>query len=142
MFSGSPNERTGTETAIRGGIANPAAFKRVISDLILPGSCNFIVSSFWATSTATEDRKGARANLARVGVSVTLVAMAVLEGLWVTPKIASLHAGGAVRGVGEAGAALASAHSIAELLGKTQALLAIALIALHVATLPAPRSAP
>ena len=96
----------------------------------------------WATSTATEDRKGARANLARVGVSVTLVAMAVLEGLWVTPKIASLHAGGAVRGVGEAGAALASAHSIAELLGKTQALLAIALIALHVATLPAPRSAP
>jgi hypothetical protein len=64
--------------------------------------------------------------------------MAVVEGLWVTPTIAGLHAAGAVRGVGDAGAALASAHALAELLGKAQALLAVTLIALHMATLALP----
>ena len=73
--------------------------------------------------------------LARVLVSVALAGSAVLEGLWVTPTIAGLHAAGAVRGVGEAGQSLASAHALAESIGKAQALLAIALIALHVWTL-------
>ena len=81
-----------------------------------------------------------RPNVARVGVSVVLVALAVLEGLWVTPTIARLHAEGAVRGVGEAGMALASAHSLAEALGKAEALLAVVLIALHMATLAPSRS--
>jgi hypothetical protein len=73
--------------------------------------------------------------IARVVVSVALAAMAVTEGVWVTPTIANLHAAGAVRGVGDAGASLASAHAFAEQLGKGQAVLAIGLIALHIWTL-------
>jgi hypothetical protein len=83
-----------------------------------------------------------RTHLARIGVTVALVAMAVADGLWVTPTIARLHSEGAVRGVGEAGEALASAHSLAETLGKAQALFAVALIALHFATIPRDDEAP
>jgi hypothetical protein len=87
---------------------------------------------------------GARLTLAgslRVAVSVVIAGLAVAEGLWVTPTIAGLHAAGAVRGVGEAGASLATAHTLAEQLGKGQAFLAIALIALHVGTLGRVREA-
>jgi hypothetical protein len=77
------------------------------------------------------------AEVARVVLSVVLAACAALEGLSVTPKIAELHASGAMRGVGEAGASLDSAHALAEMLGKGQALLAVGLIVLHVLTLPA-----
>jgi len=74
-------------------------------------------------------------DLLRVVVSVALAGMALAEGLWVTPTIASLHASGAVRGVGDAGQKLASTHALAEQLGKGQVLLAVALIALHVLTI-------
>ncbi len=86
---------------------------------------------------AVRARTGARltrGQVARVVTTVVLAGMAVVEGLWITPKIAGLHAEGAVRGVGEAGLALASAHAMAEQLGKGQALLAVLLIALHVGT--------
>jgi hypothetical protein len=77
-------------------------------------------------------------HVVRLVVSLVLAAMAVAEGLWVTPEIAGLHAEGAVRGVGEAGMRLATLHSAAEHLGQAQALLAVVLIALHFTTLPAP----
>jgi hypothetical protein len=73
-------------------------------------------------------------DVARVGLSVVLAALAVVEGLWVTPTIANLHAAGVVRGVGEEGARLAATHAMAEQLGKGQALLAVFVIALHLAT--------
>jgi hypothetical protein len=73
-------------------------------------------------------------DVARILVSLVLVGLAVTEGVWVTPTIANLHATGAVSGVGAAGASLASAHALAEDLGKSQALLAVLLIALHVWT--------
>lgn len=71
----------------------------------------------------------------RIIVSLVLAALAVVEGVWITPKIANLHAAGAIRGVGEAGESLATAHTLAEQLGKAQVLLAIVLIAVHVGTL-------
>jgi hypothetical protein len=74
-------------------------------------------------------------DIVRILVSLVLVGLALTEGIWVTPTIANLHAAGAVRGVGEAGASLASAHALAEQLGKAQVLLAALLIALHVGTL-------
>src|SRR5450631_1406600 len=52
-LSGSPNDRAGTTARIWVGIANPAALRRVIIDLMLPGICSFIVSSLCATSIAT-----------------------------------------------------------------------------------------
>lgn len=74
-------------------------------------------------------------DVGRALVSIVLAGCAALEGLWVTPKIVDLHASGAMRGVGEAGASLDHAHALAEQLGKGQAVLAIVLIALHVLTL-------
>jgi hypothetical protein len=71
---------------------------------------------------------------------VVVSTLAVADGVWLTPTIATLHAQGAVRGVGEAGLALSSAHDLAEQSGKAQALLAIVLVGLHVFTL-ATRSA-
>jgi hypothetical protein len=93
-----------------------------------------------AVRAHVEQREGSagRAQVARVVVTLVLAGLAVAQGLWVTPEIATLHADGAVRGVGEAGMRLATAHTIAEQLGKAQALLAVALIALHFATLPTP----
>jgi hypothetical protein len=82
-----------------------------------------------------KDESRSRAAFARVAVTLALVAMAVVEGLWITPTIAELHAGGAVRGVGEAGELLATTHTLAEQLGKAQALIAVVLIGLHMATL-------
>jgi len=82
-----------------------------------------------------------RASMARVIVSVIVTGLACADGLWLTPTITTLHTQGAVRGVGEAGAALASAHALAEQSGKAQVLLAIALIALHVYTLPSRKAA-
>jgi hypothetical protein len=90
---------------------------------------------------ATEAFRARVAGRVRVGdavrilVSVVLAGLAVAEGVWVTPTIANLHAAGAIRGVGEAGASLATAHALAEQLGKAQVLLAVVLIALHVWTL-------
>ena len=74
-------------------------------------------------------------DVGRILVSLVLVGLALAEGVWVTPTIANLHASGAVRGVGEAGASLAAAHTLAEQLGKGQVLLAVLLIALHLGTL-------
>jgi len=82
-----------------------------------------------------------RASVARLGLTVVLAGLAVTEGLWLTPTISRLHAAGALRGVGEAGAQLASTHKLAELAGKAQALLAVVVIALHVTTLERPGGA-
>ena len=59
----------------------------------------------------------ARADHVRAGVSVLAAAMAVYEGASVSPRIAALHAEGAIRGVGSAGMELSKLHDMAELLG-------------------------
>ncbi len=71
----------------------------------------------------------------RAGTSVLAAAIAVFEGVSVSPRIASLHAGGAVRGLGEAGMELARLHDVAELCGKSEVALLLAVIVLHVVTL-------
>jgi hypothetical protein len=68
----------------------------------------------------------------RAGASVVAAAVAVFEGVSVSPRIASLHAGGAIRGMGDAGMQLARLHDVAELCGKTEVGLLVAVIVLHV----------
>jgi hypothetical protein len=70
-----------------------------------------------------------RADQARTLLLLLAAAAAVYEGSKVSPRIAELHAAGAVRGVGPAGAALSALHDTAELLGKAQlGLLVIAVV--------------
>jgi hypothetical protein len=71
---------------------------------------------------------------ARAGVSVLAAAAAVYEGASVSPRIAMLHAEGAIRGMGSAGMELAKLHDVAELLGKTEVFLLLAVVVLHVVT--------
>jgi uncharacterized membrane protein len=105
-------------------------FKRY--DKIAMGAA-VVVLATEAVRARLSGRFGA-ADTARALVTLVLAAMAAAEGLWITPKIAELHAEGVMRGVGEAGASLDSAHALAEQLGKGQAVLALVLIALHLFT--------
>ncbi len=74
---------------------------------------------------------------ARVVVSVLAAALAVFEGVHVSPHIAGLHAVGALRGAGAAGAELARWHELAEACGKGQLALLAAAVALQVVALTA-----
>lgn len=72
-----------------------------------------------------------RADHARAFASLLAAAAAVYEGVKVSPRIAALHAAGAIRGVDSAGLELARLHNLAEECGKAQILLLAAVIALH-----------
>jgi Domain of unknown function (DUF4149) len=108
------------------------------------GRFDQIAMSCAAIVLATEAVRGSqagpvtRADWARRAVTVVLVGLAATDGAWLTPEITRLHAEGAVRGVAEAGMKLVSLHGTAEALGKLQAVLALALIGLHMATFAKP----
>jgi hypothetical protein len=74
---------------------------------------------------------------ARAAMSVLAAVLAVYEGTRVSPRIAELHAGGAVRGVGAAGLELARLHDVAEACGKAQLAILAAVVVLHVVALSA-----
>lgn len=80
-----------------------------------------------------------RIDHARAAASVLAAAAAVLEGASVSPRIAALHAAGALRGRGPEGLELDRLHQMAETLGKTQVLLLVAVLTLHVLSWPKPR---
>jgi len=73
-------------------------------------------------------------DVARVSTAVVAAALALTEGLWLSPRIEALHRAGAVRGLGAPGLELESAHRLAEHVGKGEVALGLVLIALHVAT--------
>jgi hypothetical protein len=78
----------------------------------------------------------------RVGASALAGALAVLEGGFVSPRIAALHWAGAIRGLGTAGMELARMHDLAEGCGKAQAGLLVAVVALQVVALRAQPAQP
>ena len=77
----------------------------------------------------------------RLAVSVLASLCAVYEGELVSPKIAALHASGAIRGVGDGGSELSHLHDLAEMLGKVQVFLLVSLVVFHVFTLVPLRAA-
>jgi hypothetical protein len=77
----------------------------------------------------------------RAGATTLAAALAVAEGIVVSPRIAALHRSGAIRGVGVPGEELARLHDFAEWGGKVQLLLLVGVVALHVTT-NAPRPPP
>jgi hypothetical protein len=64
---------------------------------------------------------------------------AIVSGTMLTPEIIRLHKGGARRGIGAEGARLAEVHRQAETLSKGLLVVAVAAIALHVATVRSAR---
>jgi hypothetical protein len=82
----------------------------------------------------------ARVDHARALASVLAAAAAVIEGVEISPRIAALHAAGAVRGVAGAGLELGRLHDLAEACGKTELVLLAAAVVLHVVALSVPAS--
>ena len=76
-----------------------------------------------------------RTERARALISVVAAGAAVFEGVRISPRIAALHAAGAIRGVDAPGLELARLHDLAEWCGKTELLLLSAVIVLHVLAL-------
>jgi putative copper export protein len=81
-----------------------------------------------------------RADHARALVSLLAAAAAVVEGIKISPRIAALHAAGAIRGVDAPGVELARLHDWAERCGKMELLLLSVVIVLHVLTLTSGRA--
>ena len=80
----------------------------------------------------------ARLDHARAATSLLAASAAVFEGIKVSPRIAALHAAGAIRGVEGPGLELAHLHDIAEWCGKIELGLLAVVIALHVIALSRP----
>ena len=75
-------------------------------------------------------------DVARAAAVVLGAALAIGQGVWLSPAIDALHRSGAVRGLGDAGLALERTHRFAETSGKAQLLLllfALPLVVLKVA---------
>jgi hypothetical protein len=103
-------------------------------------SCAAIVLAAEAARAVARVPFGRRDHL-RAGASVAAGALAVLEGVLITPHIAALHRAGALRGVGDAGIELARLHDLAEWNGKIQLILLVVVIALHATARATPRVA-
>jgi len=71
----------------------------------------------------------------RVVASALAALAAVVEATRISPRIAELHAAGVVRGASAAGAALSRLHDEAEMCGKVELALLVAVVALQVAAL-------
>jgi hypothetical protein len=82
-----------------------------------------------------------RLDQVRAAVGVLAAAVTTYEAVDVSPRIASLHLEGAVRGVGAAGMELNRLHGVAELLGKTSVVLLVALVVLQAITASRPAPA-
>ncbi len=80
----------------------------------------------------------ARGDLARGVCLVGATVAAMTIGAWLSPGIAELHRGGAVRHVGEAGQELERLHKFAELLAKGELVLLLAGFGLSVAKVSRP----
>jgi hypothetical protein len=97
-------------------------------------ACAAIVLATEATQVLARVPRG-RADHLRAGAGALAAALAVFEGVSVSPRIAALHAGGAIRGLGDAGQELARLHDVAEWCGKTEVVLLLAIVVTQVLAL-------
>ncbi|MDB4944057.1 MAG: hypothetical protein JWP97_3591 [Labilithrix sp.] len=80
--------------------------------------------------------------LARVMYLTTAAGLAIAVATWLSPRIAALHQGGAIRGVGADGLALERLHRMAENFGKLEAAVLAAALFYCVQRLAAPPPPP
>lgn len=84
-------------------------------------TCAVVALAAEATlSRIGERQRPTHGDLARAACGVLAAACAIAIGAWVSPRIADLHRGGALRGLGEAGLALERYHRLAESLAKAE----------------------
>jgi hypothetical protein len=88
----------------------------------------------------TDPKPVGRVDFARLAVIAAAGALAVVQGLWLSPTIVALHRAGAVRGFGPLGEKLERFHAWSERCGKTESLLLVALVVLLARALRAPSS--
>ncbi len=74
----------------------------------------------------------ARLDHARAALTAVAAAAATYEGTSISPRIASLHMSGVVRGLGPAGIELSRLHDVAEACGKAEVVLLLCVIVLQV----------
>jgi hypothetical protein len=116
------------------GDAMGAAFAR-FDQIAIGASVAILGAEVARTWTA---RRRARSVAARVRrfVAMLLAAFAVYGAMALTPAILRLHAAGVIRGIGADGDMLEQIHRRAELVGKVEVAFALAIIGLHIFTLP------
>jgi hypothetical protein len=119
------------------GDAMGAAFARF--DQIAFGAAVAILAAEIARTWAGRRRARTTAARARRFIGMLLAAFAVYGGLVLTPAINQMHQAGVRRGVGPEGEALEHTHKRAEFAGKLEVVLTLALIGLHIFTLPTRR---
>jgi hypothetical protein len=115
------------------GDAMAAAFAR-FDRISVAGSVVLLAAEVTRTFIARRDPRSLLARLRRL-VAIAFAGCTAYLALLITPAIASLHAGGAVRGEGEEGQRLDAIHKRAELVGKIELGLGVAIIGMHVFTL-------
>jgi len=89
-----------------------------------------IIAVCEVVGTRARAKSPTRIDIARLAVIGVAGALAVVQGLWLSPTIVALHRAGAVRGSGELGMKLDRFHSWSETCGKTESLLLVALVVL------------
>lgn len=109
-------------------------------DVVAMACAAFLLAVEAARALARE--RFAWSDHARVAASAVAGGLAVVEGAFLSPHIAALHWGGAVRGLGTDGRELAHLHDLAEACGKAQLALLAAIIALQVIALRTPSIGP
>lgn len=115
------------------GNAMGAAFARF--DQIALGASALVLGAEVARTWAALKRpRTVAARIRRIAAMLMAGAVAYV-GLAITPGINRLHRAGVQRGVGDDGARLERLHARAELVGKLDVVLGIALVGLHVFTL-------
>ncbi|NUP14410.1 MAG: DUF4149 domain-containing protein [Polyangiaceae bacterium] len=115
------------------GNAMGAAFAR-FDKLAIAASCVALGAEVVRTYLTRRERPRISARLRRLA-AIGLAGAATYMGMSISPTINDLHAVGARRGEGELGAQLEATHKKAEMLGRIEVVLGVALIALHIFTL-------
>jgi Domain of unknown function (DUF4149) len=82
--------------------------------------------------TAPVAKPESKVDALRLAVIGVAGALAVIQGMWLSPTIVGLHREGAIRGLGPLGERLERFHAWSETCGKTESLLLVALIVLLV----------
>lgn len=117
------------------GDAMGAVFRRF--DAVAIGAA-VVVSGCEALRMWAREGSATPAERVRAALVVGAAALAIYGGVKLSPSIVALHAAGAVRGFGEAGAMLERLHSLAEGVAKAEVSMGFALLALQITTLRRP----
>lgn len=91
-----------------------------------------VVALVAEAALAVRGGRTTRVDVARGACLVVATGLAITIGAWLSPGIAQLHHGGAVRGLGDAGLVLERMHHLAESLAKAELVLLLAAFVLAV----------